>query len=360
MKIAFIGDIALIGKYNLEKNGDVKSRLKILANKLEEYDYVIGNLESPITDVDNTMVCKSMHLKTSKKNIEILKYLHIDAVSLANNHTFDYGKAGLQDTIEILEKHDIEWYGVNGKFLNKVINGEKISISGFACLSTNGSGYMSSYTKKGINPLTYDSILGQIKLDFASGSYSVMSFHWGDEHTNYPKIEHIELAKKIVDIKDVIIHGHHPHVIQGVQEFNNSVIAYSLGNFIFDDCTSINGRFNLKQNEQNKTSFIMEVEMNNGKIINTSNIGFKEKEHSFEFFDIEDDIKEISTEINSISSNKQYENLRLSQIKEVRSEKFGRRDIKWLISRLNYYSIGARIATIIRSKKYKKVSKKFI
>lgn len=58
MKIAFLGDIALIGKYDITKNPNVKDRLKELSAKLSEYDYVIGNLESPLTNKDKTLVCK--------------------------------------------------------------------------------------------------------------------------------------------------------------------------------------------------------------------------------------------------------------------------------------------------------------
>jgi len=359
MKIAFLGDIALIGKYDMTKNKNAKKRLKTIAKKLKDYDYVIGNLESPLTDTNKTLVCKSMHLRSPVINVEILKYLNIDAVSLANNHLFDFGKSGLKDSIETLEKNNIEWFGGNKKSMIKDIKGEKISFSGFACYSTNGSGYRRNSSQVGINPLTYESISEQLERDELNNAYSVMSFHWGDEHTNYPKIEHIELAKKIVKIKDVIIYGHHPHVIQGIQHFNNSLVAYSLGNFIFDDCISLNGKFVLRQNEQNKKSFIMEVELNNGMITNTSQIGIRETVESIEFFDIDDEIKNISRKIDNISKVEEYENLRYSQISKVRLEKFGKRDLNWLISRLNYYSIGARIMSDIRKRKYLRISSKF-
>jgi len=359
MKIAFIGDIALIGKYDITKNPEAKNRLDVLADKLKGYDYVIGNLESPLTEVNRTLVCKSMHLRSPLENVELLKHLNIDAVSLANNHLFDYGRAGLEETVEALERNNIAWFGVNKKNIITVIKGEKISISGYACYSTNGSGYGNKNRTSGINPLTYESIEEQLEEDRKNSAYSILSFHWGDEHTNYPKYEHIELAKKLVNNKDVIIHGHHPHVIQGVQKFTNSIISYSLGNFIFDDCISINGKFILKQNEQNKKSFILEVEIENGTIIGTSFIGFRETIDGFEFFDIEKELNEISTKLNQISSIDEYENLRLMQINKVRKEKFGKRDFEWLMSRLNYYSIGARITAITRKRRYHEISQKF-
>ena len=121
MKIAFLGDIALIEKYDLTKSPNIKNKLKDLSLILAEYDYVIGNLESPLTGVDKTMVCKSMHLKSPTVNVELLKFLHIDAVSLANNHSYDFGKKGLIETISTLDDSGIEWFGVNGVYLNKKI-----------------------------------------------------------------------------------------------------------------------------------------------------------------------------------------------------------------------------------------------
>lgn len=63
MKIAFLGDIALIGRYDLTKNPDARDRLKVLSEKLAQYDYVVDNLEFPLTNKDKTKVCKSMYLE---------------------------------------------------------------------------------------------------------------------------------------------------------------------------------------------------------------------------------------------------------------------------------------------------------
>jgi len=246
MKIAFLGDIALIGKYDLTKNLRAKDRLNVMAEKLAKYDYVIANLESPLTNKNNTLVCKSMHLRTPNVNVELLKHLHINAVSLANNHSYDFEKKGLEDTIKVLDSNGIEWFGANSKHILKEINGKRVCFSGFCCYSTNGTGYIETGKNGGINPLTYDNIMNQLNVDKENEAFSIMSFHWGDEHTNYPKYEHIRVAEIIANKKDVIICGHHPHIIQGVEKIKNSLVAYSLGNCLFDDCISITGSFVLK------------------------------------------------------------------------------------------------------------------
>lgn len=360
MKIAFLGDIALIGKYDLSKNPSVKDRLQVLSEKLKEYDYVVGNLESPLTSKSKTLVCKSMHLKSPIINVELLKYLNIKVVSLANNHLYDYGKKGLKDTIRVLDNNDIEWFGANSKSILKEINGQKFSLSGFCCYSTNGSGYIKHRKSEGINLLSYDKIINQLEIDKKNGAFSIMSFHWGDEHTNYPKYEHLCLAEKIAKHKDVLIVGHHPHIIQGIQKINNSIVAYSLGNFLFDDFVSITGSFKLKQNANNKKSFIFEVEIENGSIIEQRYYGFRDKENGFVFFNIENELNEITEPLNKIKNIAKYEKIRKNQMNKVIREKFGKHDLRWLMSRLNYYSLGAYITAKFRKRKYLSEAKKFI
>jgi len=360
MRIAFLGDVALIGKYDLTKNPLARKRLERIAAILSDFDYVVANLESPLTNKKNTMVCKSMHLKTPTLNIEILRYLHINAVSLANNHLYDYGVQGLDDTIETLERSSVEWFGANSKYLIKEIGREKVCFSGFCCFSTNGSGYIEGQSKEGINTLTYNSIMKQIDADRENEVISVMSFHWGDEHTNYPKYEHICLAKSIAQKKDVVICGHHPHIIQGVQKINNSLVAYSLGNFLFDDCVSITDSFTLKQNENNKKSFILEVNIENGTIKNCKYLGFKDEADGLDFFNINSEIDQISLPLYKIDNVDEYNAMRQKQIKKVVFEKFGKHNLNWLLSRLNYYSIGAYVFSKLREKKYLKEADRFL
>jgi hypothetical protein len=178
MRIAFLGDIALIGKYDLTLKPNAKDRLINLAKKLKNYDYIVGNLESPITKSIKTCICKSMHLRSSLESVEILKFLNIDAVSLANNHIYDFGKKGLKDTIKILEDNGIEWFGINSKQLIKKIESENICFSGFCCYSTNGSGYLKAKGKKGINPIFNVLLNDQLEIDNKYKSYSIISFHW--------------------------------------------------------------------------------------------------------------------------------------------------------------------------------------
>lgn len=358
MQIAFLGDIALIGRYDLQKNPDVKDSVAYLKKILEKYDYVVANLESPLTEKENTIVCKSMHLKSPVINVEILKYLGIDAVTVANNHIMDYGRKGLDETISVLEKNGISWYGVDGKsFMLQNGNG-KINFSGFCCYSTNASGYCNTRKKKGVNPLTQENVFKQIKNDKEKGAFSVLSVHWGIEHTNYPAYEHIRLAQRLAQEKDIIVHGHHPHIIQGVSMIDNSIIAYSQGNALFDTCVSVNGKFKVEMNEDNKKSFVLGVTIEDNKILDYKLEGFYIG-NKIEEYDIIPELSSISEKLKNITDVSVYEKLRKEQFYEVIGEKFGRRDIHWLLNKCNYYSVGAKLLTIFRTQKYKREAEHF-
>lgn len=357
MRIAFLGDIALIGRYDLTKNKYVFERLYELKNKLSEYDYVIANLETPLTLRKKSFIPKSLHLKSNPINVEVLKFLNINAVTLANNHINDFGKKGIQDTIVILENNEIEWFGLYGKSLNKKEKEVCLSISGFSCLSTNPTGFSS--TKKGINLLTKSSLINQLKSDNEKGCISILSLHWGREHSNYPNNEHIGLVKSLARDYTFLIHGHHPHVIQPVLNFSNSIVSFSLGNCLFDDMISLNQKKTIKQNDENQISFILDVNVENG-VFDTKVIGFHDTLDGIEFIDISSKMKEDKKIIDNITDVKIYEQIRDKQFNNTIIDKFGKRTIKWFLNRINYYSIFSRLFGLVNAIKYKKIRDNFV
>lgn len=359
MKVALLGDIALVRQYDKSLGDNVEKKLGELKKMLSQSDYVIANLESPLTDKTNSLVCKSMHLRSSTKNVEILKYLGIDAVTLANNHILDFGRKGLEDTIRVLDSAGIAWYGIDEKgiYLDK---SEKISLSGFCCYSTHGVGYAGN-KKRGLNTLTMEHVLEQAVNDEEKGYVSLISVHWGLEHTNYPAFEHIRLAEKITKKNQVIIHGHHPHTVQGIQwKENGSVIAYSLGNAIFDTTTSINGKFTVGMNEQNRKSFVLYIDIVNGNIEGYSCQGFYIGEDGIIPYSINEELGKISEQLSDVSDVPQYESMRMEQYKKIIRSKFGKHDLKWALSRLNYYSLGAKMMSGNITRKYEKEKIKFM
>lgn len=358
MKIAFLGDIAFLGNYDKSSAQGVEKKLQYLKEHLAGYDCVIANLESPLTGRNASLVCKSMHLKADPCNVELLKYLGVTAVSLANNHIADYGVAGLSDTIRILDQAGIAWFGVGEKDWIFEQKDQKIAVSGYCCYSANGTHYGG---KRGINPLTFETLKKQLERDKDRNAFSVFALHWGLEHTNYPAPEHARMIRTLLDGRSAVVCGHHPHIIQSMEKYQNSLIAYSLGNAVFDRCISKNKRVVVELNENNRIGFILGVEIQNDQIVGYQTDGFYIKNSGIEAYDIEPYLKHISEQFShEIENSKHYKELRKEQFDKVIADKFGKHDLKWLCSRLNYYAIGARIAGTLRNRKYRKEMGKFI
>ena len=229
MKLALLGDIAFFGKYSLPNNHNIIDNLSVLSEYLKGFDLVVGNLEVPFSEEMKTFGAKSAYICTCSENIKLLNVLGIDAVTLANNHMFDYGKEGYELTKKLLTENNIEWFGAEGKILKREFNDSKIAFSGFCCYSSNPLKCVNNggYGVNAYNLKEVDNILKQNDLD---GYLNIVSVHAGLEHINNPSKEHILAARKLARTVPYIYYGHHPHVIQGVEEYKGSLIAHSLGN----------------------------------------------------------------------------------------------------------------------------------
>ena len=108
MKIALLGDMALFG-HNTAERGLYHEKFKEVKEELAQFDYIIANLETPLTRITKTVGGKSAYIKGSPDDIEILKHLGVTHVTLANNHICDFLQAGADETIKYLEAADIEW-----------------------------------------------------------------------------------------------------------------------------------------------------------------------------------------------------------------------------------------------------------
>lgn len=268
MKLALLGDIALIGELSYENNAKVEDRFKQLADYLSSFDYVVANLESPFSIRRKRYGAKSAYLYSDVRNIEILKQLHIKAVTLSNNHIFDYGNEGFDLTKKLLQEHEIAYFGVDGKNYLVEVAGNKLAFSGYCCFSTNPLNNVREGCD-GVNAYNVEDVRNALKRYSQYGYLNILAVHAGLEHVNYPSLDHIRLARSYSDICPYVYYGHHPHVIQGVEEYNGSLIAHSLGNFCFDDIYENNNSKApfVELTEQNRTGAILELEIDNSKVV---------------------------------------------------------------------------------------------
>lgn len=353
IKIGLLGDVALTEIYDLSLNKNAKTLFNEVVEYLNGLDLVIANLESPLTNKSSSLVCKAIHLKGDPQGVEILKLLNIGMVSLANNHLFDYGRKGAEDTVKILDENNIKHFGYKNNSNYIDVKNERLNFHGFCCYSANASGYG---VGNGVIPLHKRKVTDVLKGH--TEGLNILSIHWGDENNHYPRFEFVEFIKELANSHDFVLHGHHPHVLQGFQRFNNSHIGYSLGNFCFSDLVSIFSKdIKVTQNEQNKTSVIWELSIEDSKVVDSRLVPTKilSDGHIKVLNGKEKEI--VLNNIRSYSDALTFEENEYNLIRKKSYTKElddNRYKMSWVLARLNYYFLGAYIKGKFNRKKYSK------
>lgn len=341
IRIAFLGDIALFEDGTLLSNW--KSKFEAVADELAGYDLVVANLEVPITDCNHTWVCKGIHLKTTKLIVDVLRYLNVDIVSLANNHTCDFGMKGLEDTIAALNEADIRYYGVNGKSETVVIKGESLTFHGYCCYSANGAHYATKVRQKGIHALTKKRVVDDLNADMYKNTLSILSMHWGDEYSNLPNKKQVGFMHGLAAKYKFILHGHHTHAMQGIEECNDSLLVYSQGNFCFDEVHStVNKRQQIRQSDVNAESYIVAIEIEDKKIADWYTIGLFNEKTRLRMINNREKVDDFSNMIKYCEES-WYEAKSNKMIRIQKKKTVGEKNFTWLVSKMNYYSIGAKL-----------------
>lgn len=243
-EIVAVGDLSLARGVNVDLyTGRSESPLQYVAPLISRARVAFGNLESPLTKRAKRAPTKgprggSIYLKGNPDYAFLLTEAGFDVLSLANNHIMDYGEQGLSDTIYYLEQEEIKHVGA-GPDLAAALAPAEIDVDGFviqflAFSAIEPREYFAGPAKPGTAPLDEGTVLSAIGRAKGKANLVVVSLHWGAEAMAYPSSEQKRLAHKFVDAGADVILGHHPHVVQGVESYEGAVIAYSLGNFLFD------------------------------------------------------------------------------------------------------------------------------
>ena len=181
-------------------------------------DLTVANLEGPLTESEEEAEGKTYNFHGSPEYTKILTKGSVEAVNLANNHSYDYGEDGYEDTKENLEDAGISNFGYD-RVATTTVNGITVGLFGINQLSQS-------------DPETV--MLEDIEqLKEAGCALIVGVFHWGVELDYEPSDEQVELAHAAIDAGCDVVLGTHPHVLQGIELYNDRYICYSLGNFCF-------------------------------------------------------------------------------------------------------------------------------
>jgi len=259
--LLFVGDIMLsrlIGDIMAKKN-DWRYPFLETADFLKGADITFGNLEGPISS-RGTKVGSMYSFRSDPRAIEGLLYAGFDVLSIANNHIWDYGADAVRDTLVILKDAGI---GVTGggvdyqeahRPLIKEVKSTKVVFLGYTDLISSSLG--SKTAKPAIAFLDIDLAISDVKEARKVADLVVVSLHWGNEYETTQNLNQEKVARALIDAGAQLIIGHHPHVIQPVTEYGGGYIAYSLGNFVFDQNFS----------PDTKTGLALKVTLKNKKI----------------------------------------------------------------------------------------------
>jgi poly-gamma-glutamate capsule biosynthesis protein CapA/YwtB (metallophosphatase superfamily) len=234
LTIAAVGDIMLGGRTEpyLEQHGpDYPFRVLRLA------DVIAGNLESPISTRGRAVENKKFTLRAGPLAVEALKKAGIRVVTLANNHSMDFGPQALQDTLKTLAENNILFTGA-GMDLDDARSPALLKVKGktLAFLSyslTFPLEFFASARRPGTAPGYADFVRADIQKVRPLADLVVVSFHWGAEVMYTAKDYQIALGRQAIDWGADLVLGHHPHVLQEIELYKGRLIAYSLGNFVF-------------------------------------------------------------------------------------------------------------------------------
>lgn len=210
-----------------------------LKSVIKSSDISICNFEAPIK-INNMKAIKKVgpHIYQSPKSIRYLKDCGFNAVSLANNHIYDYGHEALHETIEKLKKHSIKHVGAGDDFMEAyqttIINKKGIKIGLIAGCDNEFGCLFEKKNRGGYAWLFHHMIEDNIRELKPIVDSVVLIAHAGVENINMPIKEWRDRYKRLCDIGVDVIIGHHPHVPQGYEKHNKALIFYSLGNFYFD------------------------------------------------------------------------------------------------------------------------------
>lgn len=236
--IAAVGDLMLGGRTGpfLEQYGPDYPFREVMP-VLRQADLVAGNLESPISTRGTAVENKKFTLRAGPAAAPALKSAGIRVVSLANNHSMDFGPLALQDTLAALDESGILYTGA-GMDLNDARAPAIVKIKGktLAFLSyslTFPLEFFASAGQPGTAPGYADFVKADIEKVRPTADLVVVSFHWGAELLTAAKDYQIELGRQAIDWGADLVLGHHPHVLQELEVYKGRLIAYSLGNFVF-------------------------------------------------------------------------------------------------------------------------------
>ena len=254
---------------------------------LRSHEVVLGNVECVLSDVDRVdHTLRSIQMRGRPECAGYLADWGVNVAHVANNHILEHGYGAARDTVNQLHNAGIKTVGSGrdenfeaGMQVTEIeCPGHSISVIG-ACFreekyAFNGGG-------------TLDETIEMIKSLYKDDRVVIVSVHWGNEFIDRPSFEQRRIAHEFVDAGATLIIGHHPHVVQGIEHCDGRLVAYSMGNFIFDSFI-----------EDTRWSIILSITISGRDVIGWKYVPIERNREHSPLFATGDRKKELVSEVN--------------------------------------------------------------
>lgn len=239
---AFVGDM-MFGRHvaDVREKYGTDYLFEKIRPIFSQADYVSGNLENAVLSQEENnyeKLDKIIHLYTDPEAVKTLKSENFSVVNLANNHMMDYGIEGLTDTMSELDDVKLDYVGAGNDVEEATtvdyqeINGLTIATLGFTDVLVEG--FSALGYRGGVARAIAENVFPAIEEAHEKADLVFVNVHWGVEYDGEPHPKQQELGRAMIDVGADAIIGHHSHVLSEVEKYNNGIIFYGLGNFIFD------------------------------------------------------------------------------------------------------------------------------
>ncbi|MCR5064074.1 MAG: CapA family protein [Treponema sp.] len=218
---------------------------------LQNADFTIGNLEGVVTESWKNAT-KTYTFKFKKEVLPKIMEAGFDYLMQTNNHCYDYGEDGFKDTLAAFEEYNIPSSGIGKnieeakKFYHTTIKGLPVAVISCGAFPVERSGFNGEKTATATEERAgilwkNDELFTQIKAEKKAGYFVIVNVHGGEEYNFSPTKKQREFYQRLCDNGADVVFGSHPHVLQPTEWHGNSLIVFSMGNFIFNGMEGMRG-----------------------------------------------------------------------------------------------------------------------
>lgn len=271
VRLLFAGDVGLAEGYaNLEnfnkRGGEISSAFdENTLTTMREADIFMVNNEFTYTDRGTPQAGKTYTFRADPSYVRVLFDMGVDVVSLANNHTYDFGEVSMTDTLDTLEEVEMPYVGAGYNITEAIkptyfiANDMRIAIVSATQIERTDNPDTRGATED--HPGTFrcwynDRVCDVIKEAAECSDYVVAYIHWGTELETQPDWAQLELAPKLANAGADLIIGDHPHILQKIDYIGDVPIIYSLGNYWFNSKTLDTGMLEVSVSNDGQTNSV--------------------------------------------------------------------------------------------------------